>query len=85
MAKFTKQVNNTVVLTSNGSIKDGLKIAKWARELIDSCDAKATNNEQAFILSAAHRTDYSPNEILLSFSNYYFTDIGAWLKMCKNR
>jgi hypothetical protein len=85
MARFTKQANNTIILSSNGSINDGLKISKWARELINSCDAKATNSEQAFILSAAHRTDYSPNEISLSFSKYYFTDIGTWLKMCKNR
>ena len=83
MAKFSKSSNNTISLISNGSIKDGHKIAEWARKLATTCDAKVINKEQAFILSASHRDDYSPRLIELSFIDYYFSDINTWLKICK--
>jgi hypothetical protein len=85
MAGFKKKSNNTITLISNGSIQDSHKVARWARELMNTCDAIPVSKEQAFILSAAHRTDYAPNSVILSFNDYFFSDISHWLKMCKNR
>jgi hypothetical protein len=83
MAKFTKKSNNIVLLKSDGTTKDSLLVAKWARTLMEKADAKVTNKDQLMPLSSSHRTDYAPSEVTLSFKDYYYSDISFWLKLCK--
>ena len=84
MAKFTKNTKEkSITLESNGTIKDGLKVAEWARKLINMCEGNAKETEQAFILSASHRADYAPNSVKIVFSDYYFSGINEWVKLCK--
>ena len=84
MSTFAKNSKNQVTLTSNGSIKDGLKTADWARNLINKCDAEVNGSGQAYTLSASHLDNsYAPTKIVLTFSDYYFKDMGFWLKICK--
>jgi len=84
MSKFTKNSNNQVTLTSNGSIEDGMKVADWARNLINRCAAEVEDDSQGYTLSAPHLSDdYAPEKVVLTFKDYYFMDISFWLKTCK--
>ncbi len=86
MASFKLNTKNMqVTLISKDTIKDGQKIAQWARELILSADAKTESSEQGYTLSAPHLDCYAPYSIVLNFNNYHFTDIKFWLKLCKGR
>ena len=83
MASF-KKTNLTVTLTSNGSAKDGLLVASWARGLVDSCDAVVADKLIASTLSAGHLVSvFAPKSITLSFSNYYSDDLSWCLAHCK--
>jgi len=85
MAKFIKTGKNEITLISNGSHKDGLKVAQWARNLIEKADAIIfEDTASSYKLSAPHLKDvYFLNNVVLKFSDYYFTDINFWLKNCK--
>lgn len=83
MAKFNKKAN-VVILQSNGSFEDGLKVAKWARDLVEKCDAVVVCKEQGRALAAAHLDcAFSPDSLELEFNNYYVADLSFWLAHCK--
>jgi hypothetical protein len=84
MASFKKTQDLTVTLTSNGGMKDGLLVARWARALIESCDAVVADKVIASTLSAGHLVSvFMPQSITLSFSSYYGDDLSWWLAHCK--
>ena len=83
MAKFNKKAN-VVILQSNGSFEDGLKVAKWARNLVEKCDAVVVDAAQGRALAAAHLDcAFAPEILEIQFSNYYSADMSFWLAHCK--
>ena len=84
MASFKKTANSTITLKSNGTLKDGLKVAKWARNFISSCDAVPESKELGYKLSCSHLEEVcSVEKITLSLHNYYYSDLSKWAKLCK--